>query len=401
VAARLASPRPGRAVGPVVLLFIVNGLGNAVFTPFAPAILVERGVSATWLGVLGALVSLAYVALVGTWGHVADVVLGRPRALALALVLAAVLLTVFALPLPLAGVGLAYMAFATTYGLMFPLQDALAVNALANPAGQYGQLRALQSGAFAVGSLVAGALFERAGYMAAVPAFILLAVPSIGIALLIPDVGRARIAAERRGGAIREALAVEPRLPRVLVAIGLANVGVFATLTFLPLLVDRLGGASGDIGLAFGVTAAVEVGAMPVVSRLLARHGPRPVMAASIALLAVVFAWFALAPAPEHVIAAAALNGIGWSGMYVGSVTTIRLLLPPTLQGSGQSLLALTTGGVGALVANVGGGLLWSSSGPIAVFGLAAVCAAVGSAGAWWALTGVRDTRPDPEAVAA
>jgi MFS family permease len=386
VASRLVPALPGRAVGLVVLLFIVNGLANAVFTPFAPAILVERGVSPTWLGAMGALVSVVYVGLASVWGHLADVLLGRGRSLALALALAAGLLAVFALPLPLAGVGLTYMAFATVYGLLFPLQDALAVNILADPGRQYGQVRALQSGAFAVGSLLAGAVFERLGYGAAVPVFIVLALPVIVVAMVIPDVGRARLSDRGRGGAIREALAIQPRLPRLLLAIGLANVGVFAMLTFLPLLIDRLGGKAGDIGVAVGVTAAVEVAALPAVSRLLVRFGPRAVLTLGIALLAVVFAGFALAPSPEVVIAVALLYGVAWSAMWAGSVTTISLLLPPALQGSGQALLSLTAAGVSAFVANVVGGLLWSGFGPTVLFGLAAGCAALGALTAWWSL---------------
>lgn len=384
---------PGRAVGLVVLLFVVNGLSNAVFTPFAPAILVERGVSPTWLGLMGAIVSVVYVGLASAWGHIADVILGRGRALALAIGLAAGLLAVFTLPLPLAGVGLTYMAFSTTYGLLFPLQDALAVNTLADPGRQYGQVRALQSGAFAVGSLLAGAIFERLGYGAAVPVFIGLAIPVIVVALVIPDVGRARLSARRRGGAMREALAIQPRLPRVLLAIGLANVGVFAMLTFLPLLIDRLGGRSGDIGLAVGVTAAVEVAALPAVSRLLGRFGPRPVVTGGIALLALVFAGFALAPSPEVVIAIAIPYGVAWSAMWAGSVTTISLLLPPALQGSGQGLLSLTAAGVSAFVANVVGGLLWSGFGPLALFGLAAGSAVLGAITAWWSLASDEPTQ--------
>jgi PPP family 3-phenylpropionic acid transporter len=378
--------RPGRAVGMVVLLFIGNGLVNAVFTPFAPAILVERGVSPTWLGMMGALVSVVYVGLASVWGHLADVLLGRGRGLALALALAAGLLAVFTLPLPLVGVGLTYMAFCTMFGLLFPLQDALAVNSLADPGRQYGQVRALQSGAFAVGSLVAGAVFERLGYGAAVPVFIVLALPVIAVAMVIPDVGRAKLSDRGRGGAMREALEIQPRLPRVLLAIGLANVGVFAMLTFLPLLIDRLGGRSGDIGLAVGVTAAVEVAALPAVSRLLGWFGPRAVVTAGIALLAVVFAGFALAPSPEVVIAVAVLYGVAWSAMWAGSVTTISLLLPPALQGSGQGLLSLTAAGISAFVANVVGGLLWSGFGPMALFGLAAGSAALGAVTAWWSL---------------
>ncbi len=378
-------PHPGRAVGLVVLLFVVNGVVNSVFTPFAPAILVERGISPTWLGLIGAAVSAAYVGVAAVWGHLADVVLGRGRALALAMGLSAAVLAVFALPLPLVAVGFAYLVFASLYGLLFPLQDALAVNTLADPGRQYGPVRALQSASFAVATLVAGALFEATGYGAAVPAFVALALLASLIALGIPDVARARPVAGR-GGAVRQALAVQPRLPGVLLAFGLANVGVFAALTFLPLQIARLGGASGTIGLAAGTTAAVEVVAMPVISRLLARFGPRPVVAGAFAGLAVVFAWFALAPTPEHIIAASVLYGVAWSGMWVGGVTTIRALLPPSLQGSGQSLLSLATAGVAAFVANVGGGLLWAGPGPVAVFGLAAAAAASGVAVGWFSL---------------
>ncbi len=122
---------------------------------------------------------------------------------------------------------------------------------------------------------------------------------------------------------------------------------------------------------------------MPVASRLLARLGPRTLLAASVGLLAVVFAWWAVAPSPAHVIAAALLYGVAWSGMWVGSVTTVRALLPPTLQGSGQSLLSITTAGIAAFVGNVGGGLLWGGAGPIALFGIAAGCAAAGALVAW------------------
>lgn len=381
--AATAQPRVGRAVGLVVLLFLLNGVANGVFAPFAPAILIERGLSATWLGVIGAVVSLLFVGLAGAWGHLADVVLGRGRALALALAASAGLLAVFALPMPVAAIGLAYAAYSTVYGLLFPLQDALAVNALPDPGRQYGTVRGMQSGAFALASVAAGAAWERVGYGPAVPTFIVLAIPAILVALRMPDVARARLQTSARGGAVREALRVQPRLPRLLLAIGLANVGVFAGLTFLPLLIVRLGGASGAIGLAVAVTAAVEVVAMPVVSRLLARFGPRAVLSTSVALLAVVFAWWAVAPSPEYVIAAAVLYGAAWSGMWVGSVTTIRVLLPPTLQGSGQSLLSITTAGIAAFIGNVGGGLLWAGPGPTAVFGIAAACAAAGALVGW------------------
>jgi len=374
------------ATGLVVALFVLNGAANGVFMPFAPAILVERGFEPGWVGVIGAAVSLAFLALAGAWGHLADVVLGRSRAFVVAYVGALALLGVFAVAGPLPVVAVAYVGFLTLYALVFPLQDALAVNALPDPARQYGTVRGLQSGAFALASFACGLAWAVTGYGPAAAAFAILALPVMVAALRVPDVARARLTTTGRGGAIREALAIQPLLPRLLLAIGLANVGVFAGLTFLPLLITRLGGGSGEIGLSVAATATLEVVIMPIASRLIARFGPRPVMTVSIGLLGVTFAWFALAPSPAHVIAASVLYGIAWSGMWVGSVTSIRSLLPPQLQGSGQTLLSLVTSGAAALLANVGGGLLWGGAGPSALFGLAAAFAAAGAVVAWWSV---------------
>lgn len=378
--------RPARAAALVVLLFALIGVANSVFPPFASVVLVERGITPTWLGVMGAAIALLYVGLAGVWGHLADVALGRGRALATALAISGALVAVVALPLPVAAVGLAYVGFSTVYGMLYPLADALAVNTLPDPVRQYGPVRGLQSGTFAAGSLAAGAAWGVLGYGGAIPAFLVLVVPVAIVAWRVPDAARATLTTTRRGGAVREALTVQPRLPRALLAIGLGNVGVFATLTFLPLLVVRLGGGPEVIGLAVGVTALVEVAALPAVSRLIVRFGPRAVVSVGVALLAAVFAWLALAPSPVHVVAASVLYGVAWSAMWAGSVATVRALLPAALQGTGQSLLALATAGLAAFAANLGGGLLWAGPGPIAVFGLAAACALAGAGIGWQSL---------------
>lgn len=368
----------------IVALFLTNGLANGSLLPFAPAILAERGFDAAGIGLIGASVSVGTLLVAGPWAHLADVVLGRGRALAVALGIGMVLLVVFRLVQPLPAIAVAYVVFLTFYALVFPLQDALAVNALPQPDRQYGLVRGLQSGMFALAASGFGLLWAVTGYGAAVPAMLVLALPVVIAALRVPDVARAKLSeGHGRGGAIREALRVAPRLPRILLAIGLAHVGVFGTLTFLPLLILHLGGGSGQIGLAAAVTAAVEVAALPLAGRLMGRVGPRLVMGTGVAVIAVVYAWFALAPSAEHVIAASVLYGVGWSGMWAGSVATVRGLLPAPLQGSGQTLVSLTTGGVAALLANVGGGLLWDGAGSAVVFGLFGLLAMLGAVVAW------------------
>jgi len=53
----------------------------------------------------------------------------------------------------------------------------------------------------------------------------------------------------------------------------------------------------------------------------------------------------------------------------------MAVLLPPRLQATGQGLYQVTGFGVAAVVANIGGGLLYGALGSAAVFAVAAVLA--------------------------
>jgi MFS family permease len=379
----------------IVALFLLSGVVQALFFPFASAVLATRGFSPEAIGLLGAIVSIAFLGSAWAWGHLADVVLGRPRALRAVIVLSAAMLAAFALPLPLFVLGAVYVAYAATYATMTPLSDALAVNALRDPARQYGPLRGALSGVFAASIVAFGVLYAAVGYGPAIPIFIAVSLPLALLAGRLPDADLAKLRHGARGGAMREALRVQPRLPGVLLAIALGSIGVFACLTFLPLRIIQLGGGPAEIAIAASCTAVVELAVMPLVSRFLARTGLRAVYTAACVVLVIVFAWFALAPSPIHVVAASLLYGVGWSGLWVSSVMTMRALLPAAFQGSGQSLLSATTSGGAALIANAGGGLLWTGFGAPVVFGVVAVIAAGGAVAGWRSFP--RDARPVSE----
>jgi MFS family permease len=71
------------------------------------------------------------------------------------------------------------------------------------------------------------------------------------------------------------------------------------------------------------------------------------------------------------------LTGFAFAGIWVGSVLTMAVLLPPRLQATGQGLYQLTGFGIGAIIANVGGGALYGWLGSGVVFALAAIAAAL------------------------
>lgn len=368
------------------LLFLLFGAASGLFAPFGPVMLRDRGFGPSEIGLVSALSSVVFVVSASAWGHLADAVLGRARAVGAAILLGAALLGVFILPLPAIATAVLYVAFVASYGAAGPLTDALAVTVLANPARQYGRVRGLQSLGYAVAAIVAGLVYGWLGFAVVWPLFVVLAIGVAVAAGSIPDRGRARLTSGRRGGAIREALHVQPRLPKVLLAIAVTEVGVFAALTFLPLRIVALGGGPLHLALASAVAAGTEAVAMVIASRLVGRIGIRRQFVASAVLMSTAYAAWIVAPTPELIIVSRVLLGLGWSGLLVASVVTIRALLPAELQGSGQSLMGMVTMGGAAFVANVIGGQVYAGFGSGVVFAGAIACAAVGAVMGWFVL---------------
>lgn len=354
------------------LVFLLLGAAIGALFPFISVILAARGFDPAGIGVVTAASALAYSIAVPAWGHLGDVVLGRRRALIAGSVLAAAALVVFGLPITALAVGATYVVFTLGQSGTGPLSDALAMNALARRGrGSYGDVRLLTSLSYAIVAILSGFVFDRSGYgpapFAAAVLFVLLAV----VTRLAPDAPRAVLAADgprRRGGSVRAAFAVAPRLPIVLAAIFLAFFGAITSFTFLPLRIQELGGSASDIALASGLSAAVEVPSFLLVGWLVRRVGLRAVFVASAGVYAVCLASYGLLDSPEPIILVRILSGVGWAGVTLSSVVAMALLLPASLQATGQALTATTTAGLGAMAAGLIGGLAYATVGPQALF---------------------------------
>jgi PPP family 3-phenylpropionic acid transporter len=365
-------------------VFLLNGAALGVFYPFIAVILTDRGVPPEGIGLITAASSAAFSLAVPLWGHVADVILGRRRALAVAAIGSAGFVLLAGAPVPLVVMALGFVGFSLFESAWGPLGDALAVNAITNHGREYGRIRLLSSIGFAVVVTLAGFLYNVTGYG---PAFALCA----GLAVLLglaalraPDVDRANL--ERvtgghvRGGSFGVALRIQPRLWPVLLALILVHVGIIAGFTYLPLRLLELGGGPSDVALLAGVSAFAEIPAMLVVGGIAARIGIRGLIAASILVYAACFASWAVLDSPLLIVLTRIATGFSFAGLWVGSVLTMAVLLPPRLQATGQGLYQLTGFGLAAVLANVIGGFLYGAFGSQIVFVLAtllALCAAV------------------------
>ncbi len=364
-------------------------------------ILLGRGFDVVGIGIVTAVSAIAFTASVPVWGHVADVILGRPRALQVAAVIAGLALAITLLPVPPLAVAVCFIAFSAAESAFAPLSDALAVNGVPDPRRDYARVRLLASLAFAVATITAGVVYDWAGYAPMPILFGLAVIVLVTSAAFTPDIARAdlrvlvpeddrprggrRASGERRGptwqlGSVGVALRLAPGLPLALLAIGLIHVGILAGFTYLPIRLEELGAEPSAIALSAGASAFAEIPAFLLMGALAQRFGIRAVFLVSTLIYAACIASWTVFDAPAPIIASRIVTGFGFAGIGVAAVLTITAMLPGRLQGTGQALFQTTAFGLAAIVADIGGGIVYGTAGYAAVFGLAAI-AGVAAAG--------------------
>ncbi len=354
-------------------VFLLNGAALGVFYPFIAVILDDRGVSPEGIGLITAASSAAFSLAVPAWGHIADVDPGTPAGPGRRGRRLCGVRPDRRRPVPLVVMSLGFVGFSLFESAWGPLGDALAVNAITNHGREYGRIRLLSSVGFAVVATLAGFLYNVTGYG---PAFALCA----GLAVLLglaalraPDVDRAdleRVDRRPRAGRLVRRRAADPapalacppgdpprphrhhrrlhlpapappRARRRPLGRGPAGGRV------------RLRGDPGDARRRLrSPRGSGSAASSPPASSSTRRASPRG----------------SSSTARSLIVATRVATGFSFAGLWVGSVLTMAVLLPPRLQATGQGLYQLTGFGLAAVLANVVGGLLYGAFGSEIVF---------------------------------
>ncbi len=393
----------------IALRLVVLALGVAlgVFYPFISVILASRGLGPAQIGLVASIGAVGFTLAVPAWGHIADVRLGRARTLQICAIGGAVAVGALLGPWPPIVIALLFFAYWMFESSWQPLADALTVNLVDRR--RYGRVRLLTSLSFAIASIAAGFFYDQAGFDAA---YILAVAATLTIAVAatrVPDVGRADLETPGHGaatpghgaatpsrsrpwlGSAGVALRVAPRLGAVLVAVMLITITIISGFTYLPLRLADLGSPPSDVALSAGVSAMAEIPAMLVAARVAQWVGLRGMFVVSALIYGGVSAsWVVLDSAPL-IIATRLISGVAFAWILVCVVLTIARLLPSELQATGQSLYQTFAFGLGAIVANLVGGVLYANIGHSAVFGLGLVLAILAATMGWFVFP--RDAR--------
>ncbi len=373
------------------LLALALGAALGVLYPFIPVILADRGFGPAEIGLVASIGAVGFTLAAPAWGHLADVRLGRSRTLQVCAIGGAAATGALLGAWPPIIIAVLFMAYWVFESAWQPLADALTVN-LVDRRG-YARVRLLTSLAFAVATIAAGFMYDVTGYQLAFVLTVGLALAMALAAGFVPDVRRADLSAasgvaeaDHRGrfGSAGLAFRVAPRLAGVLAAVMLLHIAIISGFTFLPLRLGDLGSPPSDVALSAGVSALAEIPAMLVAATVARRIGLRGMFVGSALIYAAATASWTVLETPLLIIATRAFTGLAFAWVVVGVVLTIARLLPPELQGTGQSLYQTVGFGIGAIIANIVGGLLYDLIGPAAVFGMGTVLSLSAASLGWW-----------------
>lgn len=360
--------------------YVLIGVADATLLPFVPLFLLQRGMSAPLIGAVLAAAALASLVSALNWAYLADRRLRPERIVVVASVAAALAALLLALTSG-AAVLTAVIVVLWLARAPFMLLDPIALRRLRRGRRtDYARIRLRMSAGWAASVTVTGGVYQLIG---------LRLVPFV----YAPLTALFGLWVWRN---LKPAPAVEPvepqpamptrqvtRLPLALVGFlfssFLLGASLAATQNFLTLRISFLGGGAFLIGAAAACQALTEIPTMGY-THVLTRHlSHRTLFALGCAIYMVIFiAWAFVSDA----FAAAALKlgvGVAFALTYVASVVLADELSPARLRATGQALVKSITFGLAPVAGAFGGGLIYGTLGPRAMFLIStAVVAAAG-----------------------
>lgn len=360
-----------RALRQLTLANGLVGLSSSIALPFTPLYLTRQvGASATEIGLLLTLSGAAGILVSTLVGAVSDRLPSRRPLIAAGCLSTAACNVVYALSHSYLVVLVAAVTLLTGAWVAVPQLYARCRELLdetgAAPAFSLSALRSTVSLAWIFGPPAAGLLLAATGF----PQLFLVEAAILAVAAVLvladggdaPGGGRGHGGRPARGWSGLLALAARARLPRLGAGVALAATAVVLlqtanamSVTTMPLLVTvNLRGSPRDVGLIFGLAAALEIPVMLALGWAAGRAGSLRVMLASWLFGLLYFGAVGLATATWQVAAATVLSAVYVPGLVSVAIVYFQELVEERGAASTLYFNSLTAGSTVA-------GVLWGA----------------------------------------
>ena len=359
----------------------MTGVADGTLLPFVPLLLFDRGLSAPLIGAVLAASSLTSLVAGLSWAYIADRRL-RPERIVVAASAASAFAAVL---LALANGAVALAAAIIVLSLArapLMLLDPIALRRLRIARRtHYARIRLRMSAGFAASSVVAGAAYQTLGVR-----LLPFVYAPLSALFGLWAWGTLQPASAEQAPEPDPGQPVPGRLLKIplamlgfLVSTFFLGASLAATGNFLTLQINFLGGGALLVGAAAAFQALTEIPTMGY-THVLSRHlSHRALFAIGCGIYVVVFVAWAFVSSPLVAALLKLVIGVAFALTYVAMVVIADELTPARLRATGQALVKSVTFGLAPVAGSFGGGLVYGTLGPRAMF--LGATAAVGAAG--------------------
>ncbi len=270
-------------------------------------------------------------------------------------------------------------ALVTLMSLFFapvaPLADSATLAALGNARERYGSQRVWGAVGWGLSTIAFGWAVQRMGLGLIFWVYPIAGALAALAALAMP---RAELVIINTAQAARRLLR-DGRWARFLAGAMLIGCSGALMHGFFSLYMEDLGAGGEQIGLAYTIASLSELPVMALSAFAIRRWGSRWLIVAAGVVYAIRMLLYWAAPTPEWALAIQLLHGLCFASLWTSGVVEAQRLAPPGLEATAQSLFGMAVFGVAVALANAMGGVIYRDYGYGALFGAAALVAALGA----------------------
>ena len=377
-----ASRELDRSIRGLNWTYALLGAADATLLPYVPLYLAERRLDVLEIGVVLAIAAAGWFAAGLAWAYLADRT-GKPEG---AVIAAGAAAAVASLLLPwsgtVAGLG-AVVAILFIARAPFGMLDPIALQRLREASRtRYARIRLRMSGGWAVSAVVAGAGYQVLGLKLMPFVYAVMAgIFGVWAWRTLGPSGRAqRTPTDRAASAATNGLStVSLAMLGFSGACLLLGVSSAAAQNFVTLRINFLGGGALLIGAAAAFQAVTEIPTMGFTHLLTRRFSNGALFAIGCAIFGAVFLAWAVVTNPVALALLKFVTGVGFALTYVAAVLITDELWPARLRATGQVVIKSVMFGLAPIAGNFGGGYVYDTFGPAAMFVMSA--ALMGAAG--------------------
>lgn len=338
----------------------------AVYYPFLVVFLREAGYSNTNIGIITSVNSVLIVIAQPFWGMISDKIRSVKKVFVLCMLAAGLMMQ----PIPfLQSFLLTCICFATVTFFESPgspLLDSWIINGTRNDNFGYGQVRLWGSIGYAIFVWLFGILFEHVNISLMFPIFLILTLGTVFLTRLI-----------KNDKPVNTISIKDMKIGRLLKNFKYISFLIFALFifipnkaanTYLPNLIESVGGSREQLGLASAVMAIFEVPVFFYSKKLLRRYSPVALLLSSAAIFILKQFLLIIVATPAQVILIQSLQGLYFGLFFGAAVHYIDTLAPDELKSTSQTVASAVFAGLGGIIGNYGGGLIIDNVGIYSVF---------------------------------